>query len=34
MNAALKVLKDEDNMYEKDGALWLRTTKTATIRTG
>lgn len=27
MNAALKVLKDEDNMYEKDGALWLRTTK-------
>ena len=24
---ALKVLKDEDNMYEKDGALWLRTTK-------
>lgn len=27
VNAALKVLKDEDNMYEKDGALWLRTTK-------
>ena len=27
MNEALKVLKDEDNMYEKDGALWLRTTK-------
>ena len=27
VNEALKVLKDEDNMYEKDGALWLRTTK-------
>ena len=27
VNTALKVLKDEDNMYEKDGALWLRTTK-------
>ena len=27
VNAALKVLKDEDNMYEKDGALWLWTTK-------
>lgn len=27
VNAALKVLKNEDNMYEKDGALWLRTTK-------
>lgn len=25
--AALKTLKDEDNLYEKDGALWLRTTK-------
>ena len=27
VDAALKTLKDEDNMYEKDGALWLRTTK-------
>lgn len=25
--AALKTLKDEDNLYEQDGALWLRTTK-------
>lgn len=27
VDKALKVLKDEDNLYEKDGALWLRTTK-------
>lgn len=27
VDKALKVLKDEDKLYEKDGALWLRTTK-------
>ena len=27
VDKALKVLKDEDNLYEKDGALWLRTTE-------